>query len=88
MAGEQNTAGTTENIDKPAPNISLQQQMEQLEAGVTEAHDALDRISSGGTDKDAPATETGAQATGFRVQDDLQSLISRIIAVADRVGAL
>lgn len=79
---------TDASFDVEAPAVSLQAQMEQLEAAAREAHGIIDGILNEGQDASSTTDEAGAEAAGHRVMQSLQSLISRLNGVASRVGTL
>lgn len=86
MAGEVATAPPTVQEE-----FSLQQQLEQIEAAVSEAHGIVDKII--GHPPEEPeggnaAVEASAEASGHRTIADLQNLIGRLNEISRRVGRL
>lgn len=70
-----------------AKELNLQARFEQLESGLNEAHTIVSQMLPRETDK-APeeAHEATATATAAECQRSIQSLISRLHDLRDRVG--
>ena len=88
-------SGTAESASKvletPTPEVSLQQQLEQIEAAVSEAHGIIDNIAPRPSE---PSSEGGeevavsAEACGYRTIAAAQGLIGRLKDISQRVGVL
>ncbi len=71
-----------------AVEVNLQQHLEQIEAAIAEAHKAVSRFTNVPPGAQGQSAESGAVAAANRCQSELQNLIGRINAIADRVGEL
>ena len=76
----------------PAPNVpmlSLQALMEQIEAGIVEAHRTLNRIEGPVQDQGiGPEPVASASRSGHAAMEGLATLNARLSELADRVGII
>ncbi len=71
-------------------DLNLQARFEQLEGGISEAHNVVDQMAprdAAAGVENAPEAST-ASATAVRCQESLASLISRLQNLRDRVGQI
>lgn len=73
-----------------APEVSLQQQLEQIEAALVEAHGIVDNIAPRPAEPTAEGGDVAvsAEATGYRTIAAAQSLLGRLTDISKRIGVL
>ena len=68
--------------------LSLETNLDQIEAGINEAHGKLDRVIPRPPEDTAPGASDGARATAARCSDKLAELNQRLITLGELVGTV
>lgn len=77
-----------ESTTAPAPNVTLEAHLDQIDAAVNEAHQLVEKMKPVSGDESATPESPGAVGTALRIERKLRILNDRLSALADIVGSV